>query len=146
MASAVARRLIGEAGPALPLDHSDAFVDELVDKGLKPFIRITFHDGAKETIQVPLEWMQDAFMRGNSTYPAMVPKPTPAHLEQIGGPWGVEGGEYAMEVINYSRIEGDETSGVEGEGHWGRETEGLSYRPLEWEYVNEEEEPPTAVT
>lgn len=127
--------------------YGNKFIDTLVKKALKPYIKITFLDGDKEEIYVKLEWKRNAYLQGSSTHPGLVARPTKRQLLQIGGEiGGYSGGNFAMEVINSARYEGDERSGFlhdkpEDARMTAEETPDLYYRPLKFEYCNEGEPP-----
>lgn len=130
--------------------YGNKFIASLVNKALKPYLKLTFLDGEKESIQVKLEWERNVYVKSSSTHPGLVAKPTKQQLMQIGGPIGGQsGGEFAMEVINSARYEGGERSGLlnddpEDARSTAEETPDLYYRPLKFEFCNEGEPPISA--
>ena len=151
MVSIIANRLIGEADEVpLPPGYSHDEMADFVDKALRPYLRITFLDGGKESIQIGVKWIKNAYTTGSHWHPGLQLLPTPEQLDQIGGPIGGQsGGEFAIEIINSRRYESEERSGALNEvpeeaAQMATETPEMYFRPLEYEYVNEGE-PPTGM-
>ena len=122
-------------------------MDELTSRALQPYLKINFLDGDKEEMRIHLVWEKDVYSQGSSSHPGLVQHPSSDQLRQIGGPiGGLSGGQFAMEVINSARYEGDERSGFlhdspEELRQTAEEVPDLYYRPLKFEYVNEGEPP-----
>jgi hypothetical protein len=127
--------------------YGEEFLDDLANKALQPYLKINFLDGDKEEMRIHLVWEKDMFSQGSSFQPGLSLHPSREQLRQIGGPiGGYSGGQFAMEVINSARYEGDERSGFlhdspEDLRTTAEETPDLYYRPLKYEYVNEGEAP-----
>lgn len=158
MASGIARRLIGTAEETPPPfsaasahrvneAYGAEFMDDITSRALQPYLKINFLDGDKEEMRIHLVWEKDVYSQGSSSHPGLVQHPSFDQLRQIGGPiGGLSGGQFAMEVINCARYEGDERSGFlhdrpEELRRTAEETPDLYYRPLKFEYVNEGEAP-----
>lgn len=133
--------------PRVNEDYGEEFLDDLTNKALQPYLKINFMDGDKEEMRIHLVWEKGVFSVGRAFHPGLVIHPSREQLRQIGGPiGGMSGGQFAMEIINSARYEGDERSGFlhdspEDLRTTAEETPDLYYRPLKYEYVNEGEAP-----